>query len=91
MEMLQLQPALPVLTPHGKGWAHLVINAGLESHLMWVVAMDETGEVWTLPNWMIRFTPNCTAERFMGNDFWMGVHKEWGVPAFKKKQNEEKK
>jgi hypothetical protein len=61
--MLQLNPPLPVVTPRGKGLAHVRIDYGMESDLMWVVAQDDDGQVWTWRNQDIRFQTNITVGR----------------------------
>jgi len=62
--MLQLNPHVPVLTPKGSGSAFMVIDYSQEHHLLWVVALDENGEIWTLPNWQVRFDKNISMERY---------------------------
>lgn len=59
----QLNPPLPLATPKGKGWAHVVIDYGPEADLLWVVFIDETGECWTFRNQDIRMQPNVTLGR----------------------------
>lgn len=61
--MLQLNPPLPMTTPRGPGLAHFCIDYGPESHLMWVVFLDETGECWTVPNPEVRMTSNWSLGR----------------------------
>ena len=61
--MLQLNPPIPVDTPKGKGLAHLVIDYGIEHHILWVVFIDETRECWTFQNPEIRIQPNITFGR----------------------------
>jgi hypothetical protein len=46
----QLNPALPLHTPKGRGWAHFLIDYSQEHDLLWVVFLNETGECWTFPN-----------------------------------------
>lgn len=58
--LLQLNPIIPIETPKGKGQALLVIDYGSEHHLMWVVAIDGTGEIWTFPNPEVRAQENIT-------------------------------
>ena len=58
--LLQLNPSLPMDTPRGKGRALLVIDPGEDHHLLWTVALDETGEIWTFPNPEVRLQPNQT-------------------------------
>ena len=48
--MLQLKPTIWMTTPKGVGLAHFVIDYGEEHDLLWVVADDATGQIWTWPN-----------------------------------------
>lgn len=60
----QLEPNIPMLVPQkGKGYAFAVIDYGQEHHLIWVVAMDDTGEIWAVPNPHIRVQNNWTMGR----------------------------
>ena len=61
--MLQLNPPIPVNTPKGKGWAHVIIDYSQEHDLLWVVFLDETGECWTFPNREIRIQSNLSLGR----------------------------
>lgn len=61
--MLQLNPCIPVLTPKGAGMAWLVIDEGIEHNLLWTVALDETGEIWTFSNPEVRAQKNITVGR----------------------------
>jgi hypothetical protein len=61
--ILQLDPPLPLISPNGKCFAHLVIDYGQESDLLWVCFQNETGECWTWPNSQIRLQPNITLDR----------------------------
>jgi hypothetical protein len=63
MSMLQLNPPIPVWTEKGTGQAWLVVDYGAEHHLMWTVAMDYSGEVWTFSNPEIRAQWNVTLGR----------------------------
>lgn len=58
--MLQLNPPLPVQTPKGKGWAHVLLDYGPEADLCWVCFQDDTGECWTWQNKDIRLQENMT-------------------------------
>jgi hypothetical protein len=64
MALTQLDPTLP-LTVEGKGsgYALAVIDYGPEHHLIWVVAMDATGEIWAAANPTVRMQPNWTMGR----------------------------
>ena len=59
----QLNPPLPLHTPKGTGWAHFVLDHGVESDLMWVVFLDEDGACWTIPNSEIRMAWNWSLGR----------------------------
>lgn len=61
--IVQLNPPLELDTPKGKGLAWLVIDYGIEHNLLWVVAINETGEIWTFSNPEVRATKNITAGR----------------------------
>jgi len=63
MNILQLDPLIPLDTPKGKGWAHLIIDRSQEHHLEWVVFIDETGECWTFQNTEVRIQHNFTMNR----------------------------
>lgn len=61
--ILQLNPAIPVVTPKGKGIAHFLIDNGIESDLQWVCFQDSTGECWTWKNPDVRAQKNITHGR----------------------------
>lgn len=61
--LTQLNPSIPMDTPKGRGLALAVIDYGLEHSLLWVVAIDDTREVWCVPNSEIRMQPNWSAGR----------------------------
>jgi hypothetical protein len=63
----QLNPTIPVMTPKGKGYAHLVIDYSQEHDLHWVVFIDNSGECWTFPNSKIRIDTNITLDRNYDN------------------------
>ncbi len=63
MTILQLDPPIPVTCPEGNGLAWLVIDYGTEHHLLWTIAIDETGEIWTFDNTRVRATKNITMGR----------------------------
>lgn len=63
MNMIQLNPPLPVDTPKGSALAHVLIDYGIEHNLMWVCFVDSTGECWTWPNNQIRAQKNITLGR----------------------------
>jgi hypothetical protein len=61
--MLQLNPPLPMNTPKGEGFAHILIDYGPESDLYWTVLITETGEIWTYANRHVRASKNITLGR----------------------------
>lgn len=61
---VQLNPPLPVFViGRGKGSAIAVIDYGPEHNLIWVTAIDATGEIWCAPNPSVRLQPNWTMGR----------------------------
>jgi hypothetical protein len=64
MNITQLNPTLPMTVEgRGAGYAFAVIDYGPEHHLIWVVALDETGEIWSAPNPLVRMRSNWTMGR----------------------------
>ena len=63
MAILQLNPQIPLSTPKGNGWAFLVIDYSQEHDLLFVVADDATGEIWTWPNSQVRVRKNISLGR----------------------------
>jgi len=61
--LLQLDPPIPVTTPKGKALAHVLIDPGLEHHLLWVCFQDETGECWAWANPDVRAQANPSMGR----------------------------
>ena len=61
--LTQLDPSLPLDTPKGAGYAVAVIDYGLEHSLLWVVALNDTGEIWCVPNSKVRMQTNWSAGR----------------------------
>jgi len=61
--MLQLTPPIPVITPKGKGYAHILIDYSQEHDLLWVIFLDSSGECWTYSNKDIKICPNTTLGR----------------------------
>lgn len=59
----QLNPPIPVRTPHGKAMAQMVIDYGVEHDLLWVVFQNDTGECWSWRNQDIRAQNNITIGR----------------------------
>ena len=64
MALTQLDPTLPLTVEgRGDGYAIAVIDYGPEHHLIWVVAIDATGEIWAAPNPTVRMQSNWTMGR----------------------------
>lgn len=63
MSMLQLDPPIPMTTPKGEGFAHILIDYGPESDLYWTVLITQTGEIWTYANRHVRAIKNITLGR----------------------------
>lgn len=61
--LLQLDPPLPLETPKGSGFAHILIDYGPEHDLYWTVFLDASGECWTFSNREIRAQRNITIGR----------------------------
>jgi hypothetical protein len=73
MSFTQLQPPIPFhVVDRGSGYAIAVIDYGQEHDLLWVVAMDNGGEIWCVPNPQVRAQANWS----MGRD-----KKRRGLPA----------
>jgi len=72
--MLQLEPPIPVTItadtlPPGvkatskRGWAYAWERCGIDGHRIWVVVLDETGEVIDVPQPEIIVDPNWSYGR----------------------------
>ena len=62
MSMLQLNPAIQVVTPNGKAIAHILIDYGIEADLIWV-CFQANGECWCWKNQDVRADTNLTFGR----------------------------
>ena len=58
--ILQLDPALPLATVKGPGFAHFLIDYGQEHDLIWVIFLKESGQCWCLSNKDVRMEQNFT-------------------------------
>jgi len=64
MSFTQLDPQLPVTVEgKGAGYAFAVIDYGQEHNLIWVVALNDSGEIWCSPNPKVRLCTNWTMGR----------------------------
>nr|WP_232725762.1 hypothetical protein [Qipengyuania seohaensis] len=62
--LTQLHTTIPVhVIDKGSGIAFAVIDYGIEHNLIWVIALDEKGEIWCAPNPKIRVAKNWTLGR----------------------------
>ena len=68
MNLLQLDPPLPLRTPKGSALAHVLIDYGPEHDLVWVCFQDDTGECWSWSNRDIRAHKNITMGRTLDID-----------------------
>lgn len=64
MSFTQLNPPIPVtVEERGSGMAFACIDYGPEHNLIWVTAIDATGEIWCAPNPLVRMQANWTMGR----------------------------
>lgn len=64
MSIVQLNPQLPIVCPKGEGYAIALIDYSQDHDLLWVIAINETGEIWTYPNPEVRAVKNISMGRF---------------------------
>lgn len=64
MSFTQLDPPIPLdVEGKGRGYALGVIDYGQEHNLIWVTALNESGEIWCAPNPTVRLPSNWTMGR----------------------------
>lgn len=62
--ILQLNPPIPMThIEKGDCLAHFMHDDGIESSILFTVFMDDTGEIWTFNNRVLRAQKNITAGR----------------------------
>lgn len=62
--LLQLNPPIPVFVEEkGPGYAIGWNDYSQEHHLGWLIAFDDTGEVWEVPNPKVRLQVNYSMGR----------------------------
>jgi hypothetical protein len=62
--LTQLDPPIPLhVLGRGDGYALAVIDYGQEHNLLWVTAIDATGEIWCAPNPEVRMQANWSMGR----------------------------
>ena len=60
----QLNPPMPLhVLDKGDGLAFGVIDYGPEHNLLWITAIDATGEIWCAPNPQVRMQANWSLGR----------------------------
>lgn len=60
----QLNPPIPLhVLGKGDGQAIGLIDYGTEHNLIWITAIDQTGEIWCAPNPKVRMQKNWTMGR----------------------------
>jgi hypothetical protein len=62
MSFTQLNPTIPMTCPKGRGYALAVIDYSQDHDLVWCIALDN-GEIWCVPNAMVRMQPNWSLGR----------------------------
>jgi len=67
MTILQLNPTIPMSTSKGNGQALFLIDYGSEHNIMFTIAIDDTGELWTFDSTKIRMQKNITIGRILNN------------------------
>lgn len=81
MSFTQLNPPIPLeVIGKGKGLAIGMIDYGPEHNLIWVTAIDDTGEIWCAPNPKVRMQQNWTmgrAKPVLANDSLCGSDEEF--------------
>ena len=50
-------------TPKGDGIALFMIDYGAEDDILWMVGINETGEIWCVPNYEVRLMANWSYRR----------------------------
>jgi hypothetical protein len=62
--ILQLNPPIPMThLDKGDGYAIALIDYSQEHDIMFVIAITDTGEIWTTSNRNVRMQKNITLER----------------------------
>lgn len=62
----QLNPPIPLhVIGKGDGYAIAVIDYSQEHNLVWVTALNDSGEIWCAPNPVVRLGKNWTMGRYL--------------------------
>jgi hypothetical protein len=78
----QLNPAIPVDTPKGRGYAIWRELLSQEHDTLWTVIIDETGQFWDFPQPLIRAQPNSSMGRRSPERLSSAMPKEAGSRYF---------
>jgi hypothetical protein len=63
--ILQLNPPIPVSCPYGDGYALFLIDYGQEHNLLFTIALNETGEIWSFDNTKVKLQKNISMGRLV--------------------------
>jgi hypothetical protein len=64
--IIQLNPPIPMhVIDKGNGYAIAMLDYSPEFNIMFVVAIDKTGEIWTVDNSKVRMQKNITLGRIL--------------------------
>jgi hypothetical protein len=74
VNLLQLQPTIPVECSKGKGQALGWIDYGSEHDIIWIVCLDDTGQCWCERNKFVRVQNNYTMGRNVITEKPKGTH-----------------
>jgi hypothetical protein len=67
--IVQLNPALPLVhIEKGNFLAHFIHDPGIESEILFTGIIEETGEIWTFNNKVLRGQKNITIGREYKNE-----------------------
>lgn len=58
--MMQLNPPIPLDTPKGPAFAHMIIDYSQDHYVLFVCFVCETGECWVYPNRDVQLQKNVT-------------------------------
>lgn len=79
--ILQCNPSIPVeVIGKGTGETLFLIDYGAEWNLLWVVGLDSTGEIWTVPNSDIRLIKNYSLGRNLEDKKSIEIAENEGMP-----------
>lgn len=63
MTIIQLNPQIPMSCPKGEGYAIALIDYSQDHDILFVIAINDTGEIWTYRNSEVRALKNITLGR----------------------------